>query len=69
VDVGLEDMRDPDPALLGEAEHAVDVTLRIHHQRDPPVMGEIAAVAQRRGFDRNDGHHRGSSFRLWCRYL
>jgi len=65
VDVRLEDVGDPHPGRGGDRKHAVDVALRVDHQRDPTVMGEVGAIPQGRGLDRNDGDHRGRSFRVW----
>jgi hypothetical protein len=63
VDVGLEDVRDRDVRLRGELEHAVDVALGVDDDRDPPVVGEVAAVTEGGRVDRDDGGHRGSSRR------
>ena len=60
VDVRLEHVRDAHTRGGGECEDAVDVALRIHNHRHRAVVGEVAAVAQRRGVDRNDGQHPGS---------
>ena len=61
VQVGLEDVGDPHPRPLRQGEHPVDVTLRVDHQGDLTVMGQVAAVAQGRGVDRDDGDHRTRS--------
>ncbi len=49
------------PAARGEAEHAVEVALRVDDERHPAVMGEVGAVAEAGGVERQDGDHRGSS--------
>ena len=61
VDVGLEDVRQAYAVLLEEVEHAVDVALWVDDERDLAVVDEVAAVAERRGLDGDDGevlHHR-----------
>jgi hypothetical protein len=58
VDVGLEHVGDAHPVLLGEGEDTVEVALRVDHQRDLAVIGEVAAVTKARGVDRNDLQHR-----------
>ncbi len=59
VDVGLEDVGDEYTRRADELEHAVDVTLRVDHERDLAVMDEVAAVPQGRGLDGDDGDHQG----------
>jgi len=54
VQVGLEHMGDPDAPGRGQGQHPVGVPLRIHDQRDVPVVGEVTAVPQRGGVN---GHH------------
>jgi hypothetical protein len=55
VDVGLEDVGDPDALGGGEGEDPVDVSLRVDDERDPAVVDQVAAVTQGRGVDRQDG--------------
>ena len=55
VDVGLEDVGEPDAVLLEQVQHPVDVALRVDHEGDLAVVDEVAAVAQRRGVDGEDG--------------
>ena len=47
----------PDAGRLGHGQHAVDVALRVDHQRDLPVVGHVAAVPQARRVDRDDLDH------------
>jgi len=54
VDVGFEDVGDPDARGSGEIQDPVDVALRVDHERDPPIVDQIAAVPQRRRLDRED---------------
>ena len=54
VDVGLEHVADPHAFGGGQVEDAVDVALRVDHERHLPVVDEVAAVAQGRGLDRDD---------------
>ena len=46
VDVGLEDVGEPDAVLVEQAQHPVDVALRVDHERDLAVVDEVAAVAR-----------------------
>ena len=55
VDVGLEDVGEPDPVLLEQGEDPVDVALGVDHERDLTVVNEVGPVTQRRGLDGNDG--------------
>ena len=55
VDVGLEDVGEAHVVLLEQGEDAVDVALRVDHEGDLAVVHEVAAVAERRGLDRDDG--------------
>ena len=57
VDVGLEDVGDSHTRRRGQVEYAVDVPLWVDHERDLAVMGEVAAIPQRRGLDGDDGDH------------
>jgi hypothetical protein len=57
VDVGLEHVRDHYRFAGGEVEDAVDVTLRVDHQRHVAVVHQVAPVTQRRRLDRNDRRH------------
>ena len=54
MDVGLEDVGEPDVVLGQQVEHAVDVALRVDDEGDLAVVDEVAAVAERRGLDRDD---------------
>jgi hypothetical protein len=45
------------PRGNGEAEDAVDVALRVDHERDPAVVDEVAAVAEGGGVDGQDERH------------
>ena len=54
VDVGFEDVGDPHTCGSSELQDPVDVALRVDHQRDPPVVDQVAAVPQGRGLDRED---------------
>jgi hypothetical protein len=66
VEVGLEDVGDPNPVGGGQVEDAVDVTLRVDHECDLAVVHEIAAIAERRGVDGQDVRHgRGSLAARW----
>ena len=58
VDVGLEDVSDSYALAPGEVEDAVDVALRVDDDRDLPVVGEVGAVAEGGGVDRDDGRLR-----------
>ena len=61
VDVGLEDVGEAYAVLVEEGQHAVDVALRVDHERDLAVVHEVAAVAEGGGVDHEDGevgHHR-----------
>ena len=51
VDVRLEDVGEPHPVLLEQVQDAVDVTLRIDHERDLAVVDDVAAITQGRGLD------------------
>ena len=55
VDVGLEDVGEPDVVFLEQVQHPVDVALRVDHERDLAVVDEVAAVAQGGRLDRDDG--------------
>jgi len=46
VQVRLEDMSDPHAAGRGQGQQPVDVPLRIHDQRNFPVVGEVTPVTQ-----------------------
>ena len=59
VDVGLEDVGDPHAGRLGDAEDAVVVALRVDHQGDLAVVGQIGAVTQARGVQGENGDHGG----------
>ncbi len=64
VDVGLEDVREAYGVLVEEGQHAVDVALRVDDERDLAVVHEVAAVAEGRGVDHEDGevgHRRPTS--------
>ena len=61
VDVGLEDVGEPDTVLLEQVQHPVDVALRVHHERDLAVVDEVAAVTQGGCLDRDDGEVVGRS--------
>ena len=54
VDVGFEDVGDPNAGRGGQVQDPVDVALRVDHEGDPPVVDQVAAVAQRRRLDRHD---------------
>jgi len=54
VDVGFEDVGDPDTSGSSEIQDPVDVALRVDDQRDPPVVDQVAAVPQSRRVDRED---------------
>ena len=49
VDVGLEDVGQPDLVLGQQVEDPVDVALRVDHERDLAVVDEVAAVTQASG--------------------
>jgi len=70
VDVGLEDMSQPNAVVPDDLQDAVDVALRVDDERHLAVVDEIAAVAERRCFDRADRHARArlSAARSvgWC---
>ena len=51
VQVGFQHVGDADLALLREVEYAVDVALRIDHDRDAVVGDQVAAVTESGGFD------------------
>src|SRR5665811_886473 len=57
-----KDVGDPYTGRGGGLEHTVNVTLRIDHQRDLAVVGEVGAIAQGRGLDGNNGDHAARSF-------
>src|SRR5664280_1899423 len=60
VDVGLEHVRDAHAGLAGEVEDAVDIALRVHDERHPPVVDQVGTVAERRRLDGDDlDEHRG----------
>ena len=44
-------MGDPHAASGGQGQHPVDVSLRVIARATDPVVGEVAAVAQRQGVD------------------
>ena len=44
VDVGLEDVGQPQALLLEQRQDAVNVALGVHHEGDLAVMDEVAAV-------------------------
>jgi hypothetical protein len=46
VQVSLGDVGDADAEAAGQGQDAVDVPLRVDHDRDLPVVGQVAAVAQ-----------------------
>jgi hypothetical protein len=52
VDVRLEHVRDPHAGRVREFQDAVDVPLRVDHERDGAVMRQVAAVAEGRRVDR-----------------
>jgi hypothetical protein len=57
VDVRLEHVGQPHTAVFQRRQDPVDITLRIHHERDRTVMHQITAITQRRGIDSHDLHH------------
>ena len=63
VDVGLEHVRDPHTGRCRRVQDAVDVALRVDHERDRAVVDQVAAVAEGGCVDREDVHHGGVSFR------
>ena len=60
MDVGLEDVGEADAVLVEQGQHPVDVALRVDHEGDLAVVHEVAAVAERRGLDGDDGAGRTS---------
>jgi hypothetical protein len=60
VDVRLEHVGDPHARLGGQRQDAIDVALRVHHDGHFAVVGQVAAIAERGGVERNDGRHRRS---------
>jgi hypothetical protein len=48
VDVGLEYVGDPQPVLLGQVQQPVDVTLRVDHDSDRAVRGQVTPVPEAR---------------------
>jgi hypothetical protein len=57
VDVRLQDMGGPHTAFDQQAEHPVDVALRVDHHGDLPVVDDVAAVTQAGGLERLDVEH------------
>ena len=57
MEVGLEHVGDLHAFGGGEVQDPVDVTLRVDDARHRAVMDQVAAVAQTRGLDGNDGWH------------
>ncbi len=60
VDVRLEHVRDDHPLRRGEVEDPVDVALWVDHERDLPVVDEVAAVAEGGRVDGQDVDHGGT---------
>jgi len=65
MDVGLEDVRQPQAILGEQGQDAVDVPLRVHHEGNLAVMHEVTAVAQRGRLQRDYGD--GIDVRHACR--
>src|SRR5215475_13734514 len=59
VDMGLEDVSQPQALLVEQAQDSVDVPLGVHHEGDLAVVHEIAAVAQRGRVERDNRDHPG----------
>jgi hypothetical protein len=57
VQVSFEHVRDRNIPLRGRGGDPVEIALGIHHQRDFPVRGEVAAVAERGRIDGDDLDH------------
>jgi hypothetical protein len=57
VDMGFHHMGDVDTGRVGQVDDPVDVALRVDHQRGGAVVGEVAAVAEAGGVDRQDLDH------------
>jgi hypothetical protein len=62
VQVRLEDVCDGDAFGDGEVEDPVDVALRVDDERGGAVVDEVAAIAERRGVERQDPEHRTHSW-------
>jgi hypothetical protein len=67
VDVGLEDVGQAHAVLVQQLEHPVDVSLRVDHECDVAVVGEVAAVTEGGGLDRDDGEGLHVRPPGWCR--
>jgi hypothetical protein len=57
VDVRLEHVRDAQATRLGDGQHPVDVALRVDDHGDGAVVGDVGAVAERRGVQGDDLDH------------